>query len=456
MEKLTFPVVAAPASPGLTPKPVVTVLEPSTQDEVIFSSPARSGQETGSVLPARAISGALDLRGTWPNSAPDPGEWEAAIAMPHSWMTAFVPLSFLPRIQRQYPNQTRDPEGGYSLSRQVPTLGPEQMEKLALMGPEQTGKFLLLWGRFQGQGLVLPDSKAIHPVNSFLLGWLEGGKLGQKDRHGDNALDNLHSLLTRPMVDEVGMQSQIVAEAIVQLGDPGLMRQGAKGTCAAHSAEYQLADRNASEYLRTAGNLLSDGVSTTIGQGVVAVVSDSVREDRSHRSTLNRIMQAALMDLGSDAGEFYSNRDDGFSPVQGEGKGKFHGGLYGEQKRLLLERLFGEPYETALGLTVSEIEDPDAKTTRARELALERVRRITDQSEPAHVGIDYGEGGHALLVVKVTDREVLFRNPWGHQAHAVRKPLFQGHHIYDNGFESMPRDRFQELLFNVTVPARLT
>ena len=55
----------------------------------------------------------------------------------------------------------------------------------------------------------------------------------------------------------------------------------------------------------------------------------------------------------------------------------------------------------------------DNRTESGRSQAEQAIRRALNAGEQVAVGMSWGTGGHALLVVGMTETTVILRNPWG-------------------------------------------
>lgn len=356
------------------------------------------------------------------------------------------------------------------------TLSESRRARLDAMPPERREKFTALWDRYAGQNLVLPGQSETLSLDEHLGRLLDDGKLDVRDKRGNDLLTNLSWLSTDRLA--AGVDSGLLtAQAIVQTADPGrTITQGDHGTCAATTIEYVLATRNPSEFVRVARGLTGDDGWVQLAGGKMATrVPDSVAEDHSGRTQLDRVVQAAFMQVGGADSGTYTNARDGFSegpassPANGWGgmnlqPGSFMARALGmpgnqtetgavSQSGLMLEQVHGLA-EQATGEKYTDIYDwrstPGQVTSRIADFT-------KDGKDTIPVSLQWDGGRHRITVTKVENGRVYFRNPWGHREAGKRSEVLRGvdHQVGDDGIESIPVADFESRMAGVLVPDRL-
>jgi hypothetical protein len=243
--------------------------------------------------------------------------------------------------------------------------------------------------------------------------------------------------------------SVLGAELLESCANPGAITQGAgmHNTCTVASIEYLLARDYPAELGRLVHGLVRFGQVRLENGDWMTRVEDSVEPDRylrdgagrlrpdpngtipDPRKAIDRIFQAALMDYanGSDR---YSDKTDLSS-----GSGLPYTGLYNDQQRKALEAVFNKSYREVRG--------------RKAIAALSTAIRDT----PTMVDLEWREGSHAVVVERIADGRVYFKNPlgpWGRALAEVPEPLRR---IEDHdGHESMRLEDFGGLFQAAYLP----
>ncbi|MEB3185810.1 MAG: hypothetical protein VKP72_00050, partial [bacterium] len=204
---------------------------------------------------------------------------------------------------------------------------------------------------------------------------------------------------------------------VAELANPGLIRQGNKGTCAATTVQYYMALNHPAEYVRVAKELLTQGQTTT-ASGVVYRRDDTsiAPDDNRVRMHLDRIVQVAFMDQDNANGRVLGGYDNA-RDLQSDGKG----GMYtASTVRILQELTAGSQgtftlLESGWNSNGSQWQ-PDLA---GKQPLLDGIQRSLARGVESPVSLRWDTTGstihsyHALLVTKVQDGQVYLRNPWG-------------------------------------------
>ena len=205
---------------------------------------------------------------------------------------------------------------------------------------------------------------------------------------------------------------------VQECATPSAVNQDTKGTCVATSIEIQLLRTNPAEYVRLVSGLASPaGEVKTAGGDVLKVEPDALTDD-TDRSLSQRLLAPALMEVGNGRSD-YDNTEDQHHGPESDGKS----GLTPAQADRVLESLYGKDF----AFTVTD----DAKKKEAgTQFVLDEVAA----GRSVLVGLQWGDGGHKVLVVGTETRDgqeyVKIINPWGRE-------------------ESIPKDDFEKRLRNV-------
>ena len=336
-------------------------------------------------------------------------------------------------------------------------LSEVRQQKLAGLAPDRRQAFESLFNHFQGVDVTVPGRADKVSVNEALGRLLESGKLDVKDKNGNDLLHNLTAMASQPAA--AGLDARLAtAQTVMHLADPAAtMTQGSKGTCAAATVEYMLARRNPAEYARVAAGLMSPQGAVDLASGKpINRVADSVPEDGSGRTSVQRVMQAAFMnaEAGGQAGQysnvtdtFQSPQSPGWNPFRFFGKTPEQGGLTPEQVQDLATQATGEKYVEIF----REGHDPFQ--------ALPLIQRAaqTPGSDGVPVSMQWDGGRHRVLVTDIRGDRVYFRNPWGERTSGNVNERLMGsdHQIHDGGVESVPIHDFAARMKSAIVPQQM-
>lgn len=248
------------------------------------------------------------------------------------------------------------------------------------------------------------EQQAEPRINPDLLALLKSGKLMTRDSTGRTLLQNLTSLSTQEMGPNLDRRT-IFNELCKHLNDPGHINQGTgKGTCAPTTIQHLQATRDPAEYARIMVGLTSESGEVRMRNGdVLKRDLGSVAPDESGRDAISRLYQAALMEYANGENEYDNRTDKHTRPDDST-----YSGLYPEESERALDALFGDRYDRMI---------VDNRTASGREQAEAAIRRALDAGEQVPVGMRWRDGGHALLVIGMTESTVVLRNPWGSYDH---------------------------------------
>ncbi len=217
----------------------------------------------------------------------------------------------------------------------------------------------------------------------------------------DTVLDGLHDLATQELGEGIDRQ-QLLSDVVQEIAVPESIAQRTFGTCAPTATEIQLAKDHPAEYVRLIAGLASpEGEVTTLGGDVLRVEEGALGGDRV-RSVSQQLLAPALMELGNGDLD-YSNEEDGNYDENGERRGS---GLSARGVDTLLESLYGRDHAYL-----------STGTDEEKAAGVDFIESELEAGRDVLIGIDWGTGGHKLLVTGVEERdgERYFRviNPWG-------------------------------------------
>ena len=258
-----------------------------------------------------------------------------------------------------------------------------------------------------------------------------------RDTEGETLLQNLSELALQemdPALAESGVTRESLLASVMTELTPGMVNQDGHGTCTVTSAQYMLVSQNPSEYVRIMEGLLSPSGSATLASGVTVDRDDaSIAPDSStSRSGSERIFQAAMMQYakGGEEGD-YDNVEDKLN------------GLNKDDQERMLEALFGAEFDAYDGSFNFNDDRED-------------MRRYVEEHLPGQVytSMEWGDGGHAVVIEEIRDGRVYFRNPWGpndsepgHVEHDPERRIEDP----ETGLESMTVEEYQSRVTGVFV-----
>jgi hypothetical protein len=280
---------------------------------------------------------------------------------------------------------------------QLQTNATLETAALACLSPQDRQKYL------ETKEVLLAEPDA-DPVAALALQMmLLEGRLPGAPALGssDTVLDGLHNLATQDLGEGIDRQ-QLLSDVVQEVAVPEAIAQRTFGTCAPTATEIKLAKDHPAEYVRLISGLASpDGQVTTVGGDVLRVEEGALGGDRV-RSVSQQLLAPALMELGNGDLD-YSNEEDGNYDANGERKGA---GLSARGVDTLLESLYGRDFAYT-----------NTDSAEEREAGVDFIEEELAAGRDVLIGVDWGTGGHKLLVtgVEVRDGERYFRviNPWG-------------------------------------------
>lgn len=221
------------------------------------------------------------------------------------------------------------------------------------------------------------------------------------DTTGKTLLENLHQIATQPMpqsfADAGVTRESLLASITQEASAPGQINQHDRGTCTVTSMQYMLNNQNPAEYMRLMAGLTSESGEVKLANGdTLRRDQDSIAFDSATaRSSSERLFQSAMMQYakGGDEGD-YSNVAD-----------KDEGLNAGEQEKAL-QALFSRDFDNEDGSIWN--------FTPGEEEVLNLLKERSP--EDTYIRMKWGEGkegGHAVVVDRVENGRVYFRNPHG-------------------------------------------
>lgn len=229
-------------------------------------------------------------------------------------------------------------------------------------------------------------------------------------RGGRSLLHHLDTLATQFL--PAGLHRlNLLSSFLVQLENPGAISQGGRGTCTVTTVEYELALRSPAEYARIVAGLASSGGSVKLADGTtIRRDGDTATADDSGRTDASRLVEAALMELGNGFLDYSNEKDrNGFY-------GFGVGGLSNGQTARVWNAVLGERRDVENAVPVI---GQVPFTSIGGEGLMKDVERALKKGVRVPVAMDWranGEwrpSGHEVLVTKIENGRVYFRNPWG-------------------------------------------
>ncbi|MBO9541275.1 hypothetical protein J7643_11860 [bacterium] len=237
-----------------------------------------------------------------------------------------------------------------------------------------------------------------------LVKLLEDGRLlSSKDlRTGDRLLTHLDRLASQALPKGLS-RADVLGSLIVQAQDPGTISQGARGTCTVTTAEYMIAKQSPAEYARVVADLASASGQVTLASGAkISRAAGTLADDDSGRTAASRLFEAAMMEYGNGPLS-YSNEKDQHGIA---GASVIPGGLPAFATTRVLSAVLNANYETHT-------------TLLGRDRLMNTLKDALAKGQMVPVGMDWKgstekkRSGHEVLVLKIENDRVYYRNPWG-------------------------------------------
>ncbi|HEY9897864.1 MAG TPA: hypothetical protein V6D00_01670, partial [Pantanalinema sp.] len=227
-----------------------------------------------------------------------------------------------------------------------------------------------------------------------------GAKLDQKDLSGKaTTLDHLYDMAEKGVdsrMQRLGISTaEILANAVQELDQPGIIHQSDRGTCAATTVQYYMASNHPAEYAKLVSGLVCDGEAPMASGNKLVLDPGSISRDTSSRNHVDRMFQTAMMDR-SELGD-YNNATDRHSDGSA-------GMTQNDVTRLMNDATNGK--------------DGNFQTVQGNSDAIiKRIAQSTARGVEVPVGMKWAvsgmHAGHEMLVTKIEGDKVYLRNPWG-------------------------------------------
>lgn len=216
-----------------------------------------------------------------------------------------------------------------------------------------------------------------------------------KNAGGDSllaALDKVATQAVEPPID----RTQMLSDMIQEIAQPAAIAQHAYGTCTVTSVEIKTALENPAEYARIVGGLASPEGKVKLADGEVAHRYPGTQYPAAgdRRSISAHLWQPAMMVFGGNRSYRNSASDvSGLSPT-----GVEH----------VLDAING---------TRSRLYECDGGTHQAIERTVTAIEQATRKGESVPCSLQWGAGGHKILVTGIHGDTVDYINPWGIECH---------------------------------------
>lgn len=276
-----------------------------------------------------------------------------------------------------------------------------------------------------------------------------------RDSAGRTLLDNLHTLATGPLnpaLEQNGIRRHELLQGVLQeTAAPGEVNQSCRGTCTVTSMQWMLCMREPAEYARLVAGLSSPQGSVQLRNGdTLNLRPTTILPDETNRTPSERFFQSSMMEYAIGNGMIYSNltdsRHSGFMGMFSEGVALVRrafgaqstvvdngngSGLYDHESTRAMSALFGQPHALDTGNrgffsnlwgAMREIFSghPENAANHFRP-AYHVVQSLQANPGPHWISMNWGapdehgrvHGGHAVVVTRVEEGRVYFRNPWG-------------------------------------------
>jgi hypothetical protein len=313
---------------------------------------------------------------------------------------------------------------------------PMLRERLDEMSAERREHFDSLWQQVKHLEVRVGHGERLRATDA-LEHLARHHRLDATDSQGRDLLTNLYFLASVPAIEPLD-SNQLAAEAAVHVAWPDeSMRQGIQKTCSTALLSNMLANAEPAEFVRLARGVVVHFGWTHLrstqehdGQVVGARlrrVDDSIAEDYSGRTQLERLMQAALMQAGNQPAH-YSNATDVFAASNGN---VVQFGMHTAQFARLQAALFGGKHQPVAG--------PGENL----------MAQLRHAPRPTPCVLAWGDQLHYVAVRGITHDRVFFRNPQG--PHAPSLASLEGHTIHHGGVESMPLETFTAQLKEIII-----
>ena len=215
---------------------------------------------------------------------------------------------------------------------------------------------------------------------------------------GSTTLDSLAK-----MANSEGAR-QFLNHTLADVLVPDRIWQGDAPTCTVSTMQYELAKEKPAEYARLMTGLTVSGSVTLAGGGVMetqvskALLESMISKDK--RSPTEAVFQSAAMEFANGADD-YDIASRSSSGVDGAGAARTYRGLFGDQIRNMVGKLFGIEYQTTKIST-------DAEAAAA--LTLLNKSNVPNRPVLMDLVIDE-KTNHSVAFEGFRDGRVFFRDP---------------------------------------------
>lgn len=205
---------------------------------------------------------------------------------------------------------------------------------------------------------------------------------------------------------------KVVSETLESVARPGTISQGCKGTCAATTPQFDLAETQPATFVKTARRLMSESGDVSLPDGkTLSRNPTGVRADGSGRRQLDRVMQSSLMEFaGQDSlkASRYSNKLDSHLNPDGTPS---HGGLSALESERVRRSVMGED---VVSKTFPRARRGNRRVAAETEFEAD-LARAQAESKNMQVTLAWGAGpdSHAVSVSRIEGDYIYGRNPWG-------------------------------------------
>ena len=254
-----------------------------------------------------------------------------------------------------------------------------------------------------------------------------GDTLFSKDSQGTRLLDSAQRLATGPVHPDLARErGAILTNVLAEAADANRILQQEKNTCSASSAAQILARSNPAELVRLVAGLATPEGKVPMASGAMLErAAGTERPDGGQRTPSQRLLQAAFMEYGNGEAR-YDNAHD--VSVSG---GQQHMGLYHEEMARLMSAVTGRPmtpqsvYQAgmlghfgAVGRVTANV--LDAVTPFHFHKTGSDIFKQLEKKAPGDtmVAMNWGGSGHVVVVDRIANGRVFFRNPQGNQVPA--------------------------------------
>jgi hypothetical protein len=243
-------------------------------------------------------------------------------------------------------------------------------------------------------------------------------KLNDTDKDGKTLLSNLATVANQQMnpafadaaktamdPDKVMNRQKVLDGVLANVAAPSTwIQQGSFNTCVPTSMEFEMAQKNPSEYARLVGGLASTaGKVDTKGGPALELQSNYLEQNKGDsRNAASALFQGGAMELANGDKNYVEDMDQSYAAGVTDFSRKGQEGLQGSESARLANALFATPYTHVNGGT------PAVNTQ-----ILEALRSYPTNPPVVLDMKTEGKLNHACTLEKIENGRVYFRNPAG-------------------------------------------